>query len=104
MTLETPDADADPRVRAHAQSRLKIIDGDVHPALRSLDDLKPYLSKQWWECLQSYGTRKRHGMNYEPYPKSAPRRGQNSARPGRSRRAGQGCRIRCRRPRDIGGA
>ena len=75
MTLETPapDADADPTLRAQAQTRLKIIDGDVHPALRSLDDLKPYLSRQWWECLQSYGTRKRHGMNYEPYPKSAPR-------------------------------
>ena len=75
MTLETPapDADADPTVRAQVQTRLKIIDGDVHPALRSLDDLKPYLSRQWWECLQSYGTRKRHGMNYEPYPKSAPR-------------------------------
>jgi len=75
MTLETPapDTDADPTVPAQAQTRLKIIDGDVHPALRSLADLKPYLSTQWWECLQSYGTRKRHGMNYEPYPKSAPR-------------------------------
>jgi predicted TIM-barrel fold metal-dependent hydrolase len=75
MMLETPApaTDADPRVRVEAQARLKIIDGDVHPALRSLEDLKPYLSRQWWECLQSYGTRKRHGMNYEPYPKSAPR-------------------------------
>jgi uncharacterized protein len=75
MMLDTPApaAAADPEVRTRGEARLKIIDGDVHPALRSLADLKPYLSSQWWECLQSYGTRKRHGMNYEPYPKSAPR-------------------------------
>ena len=39
-TLET---DADDRTARSAQSRLAIIDGDVHPAMRSSNDLKPYL-------------------------------------------------------------
>ncbi len=56
-----------------APARLQVIDADVHPALASLSDLKPYLSAHWWEHLKTYGSRKRHGMYYEPYPKSAPR-------------------------------
>jgi predicted TIM-barrel fold metal-dependent hydrolase len=80
MTLDAPldaplapEANADHRPGSHADTRLKIIDGDVHPALRSLADLRPYLSARWWDFLQTYGARRRHGMNYEPYPKSAPR-------------------------------
>jgi len=76
MMLDTPartlpEADALPLARR--RSRLAVIDGDVHPALRSLEDLRPYLAARWWDCLMSYGARKRHGMSYEPYPKSAPR-------------------------------
>ena len=58
---------------APAQARLKIIDGDVHPAVRSMADLKPFLSPRWREHLEVYGSRRRLGMGYEPYPKSAPR-------------------------------
>ena len=61
------------RTGPDAQTRLKIIDGDVHPALRSVADLKPYLPARWWEHLETYGSRRRLGMSYEPYPKSAPR-------------------------------
>src|SRR6185312_5557049 len=68
-----PDADLDPRPRSGAETRLAIIDGDVHPALRSISDLKPYLTAHWWNHLQTYGSRRRHGMGLEPYPKSAPR-------------------------------
>jgi predicted TIM-barrel fold metal-dependent hydrolase len=77
MMLETPlpppvesDGDA-PAI--DAKVRLKVIDGDVHPAVRTLSDLKPYLPARWWEYLQTYGTRRRHGMSFEPYPKAAPR-------------------------------
>ena len=76
MTLEEATrtvADAREGAPREAVARLQVIDGDVHPALASLTDLKPYLSARWWECLQTYGSRKRHGMYYEPYPKSAPR-------------------------------
>ena len=68
-----PEADADRRSGPDTQTRLEIIDGDVHPALRSPADLKPYMPARWWEVLATYGTRRRHGMSFEPYPKSAPR-------------------------------
>ena len=68
-----PEADAGQRSDPGAQAGLEIIDGDVHPALRSLADLKPYMSAPQWEVLRTYGTRRRHGMSFEPYPKSAPR-------------------------------
>jgi predicted TIM-barrel fold metal-dependent hydrolase len=54
-------------------NRLAVIDGDVHPAWKSIEDLRPFLSKQWWEHLQTYGSRRKNGSVYgEPYPKSAP--------------------------------
>jgi predicted TIM-barrel fold metal-dependent hydrolase len=76
MMLDAPlalDADADPRPDAPAESRLAVIDSDVHPALRSVADLKPYLAPRWRDHLDTYGSRRHHGMNFEPYPKSAPR-------------------------------
>ncbi len=68
-----PDAEHDQGSGPAAKTRLKIIDGDVHPALRRVSDLKPYLPAHWWEHLVTYGSRKRSGMQIEPYPKSAPR-------------------------------
>jgi uncharacterized protein len=78
MMLDAPlaptlEADTDDRTGKPAQSRLKIIDGDVHPALRSASDLKPYLPARWREHLEVYGSRRKLGMSYEPYPKSSPR-------------------------------
>ena len=55
-----PDADINHRSGPDADTRLKIIDGDVHPAPRALADLKPYMPARWWEYLQTYGTRRRH--------------------------------------------
>ena len=56
-----------------APNRLAVIDGDVHPAVRSMADFKPYLSKRWWDHYETYGMRRKHGSaNGEPYPKSAP--------------------------------
>ncbi len=78
--LSSPEAEtaAPPRERpvSPAKARLAIIDGDVHPTLRTLADLKPYLPAHWWEVLATYGPRRRAGMTaatLEPYPKAAPR-------------------------------
>ena len=68
-----PDAEIDCHTGPDAEARLKIIDGDVHPAPRTLADLRPFMTAQWWDHLQTYGSRRRHGMSFEPYPKSAPR-------------------------------
>jgi uncharacterized protein len=74
MTLDLahdkPQADG---VAADGSSaRVGIIDGDFHPAPRSNADLRPYMSKAMWELLTTVGTRRRHGMALEPYPKAAP--------------------------------
>jgi hypothetical protein len=50
-----------------------LVDCDVHPRLRSPDQLKPYMSERWWNHFQTYGARKRNGvMKGHPYPKSGP--------------------------------
>ena len=78
MTLDGPAATApastagDVPARA-APNRLAIIDGDVHTAPSNVSELAPFLEKRWLEHLQTYGSRKRHGSHYEPYPKAAPR-------------------------------
>src|SRR5262249_57717677 len=55
--LESGDADA----HRQAPARLKIIDGDVHPALRTPADLKPYLSARWGAHFQTYAGARRRG-------------------------------------------
>lgn len=65
--------DTDPTPRRVAPSRLAFIDGDVHPAVKTLSDLQPYMEKRWWDLLNTYGLRRKHGSaSVEPYPKSAP--------------------------------
>jgi predicted TIM-barrel fold metal-dependent hydrolase len=52
--------------------RVGIIDCDIHPK-SALEDLHPYLSNRWWDYLQTYGQRQRHGyVKGFPYPKSQP--------------------------------
>ncbi len=60
-----------PRTTARQASAL--VDCDIHPALKSSADLKPYLSPRWWDYLQTYGLRSRHGFaKGTPFPKIAP--------------------------------
>jgi predicted TIM-barrel fold metal-dependent hydrolase len=78
MMLDAPlaptlDIEADDRPGKPAESRLAIIDGDVHPAPRSVNDIKAFLPQRWREHLEVYGSRRKLGMSYEPYPKSTPR-------------------------------
>ena len=40
---------------AAANSRLRIIDCDIHPSLHARSDLNPFLPKRWQEHLKSYG-------------------------------------------------
>ncbi len=47
-----------PAIRSN--SRLKIVDVDIHPK-SSIEDLKPYLSKRWWDHVTTYGNRTRQG-------------------------------------------
>src|SRR5262245_50074155 len=52
--------------------RLKITDVDIHPK-SAMEDLKPYLSKRWWDHHVTFGARTRQGfLKGFPYPKSQP--------------------------------
>ena len=54
------------------QARPGIVDCDIHPK-SSLEDLRPFLSNRWWDYLQTYGRRSRHGyVAGYPYPKMTP--------------------------------
>jgi predicted TIM-barrel fold metal-dependent hydrolase len=58
---------------ATAATRLRIIDCDVHPSLRSRADLNEFLPKRWQEHLKTYGDHLRTPyMGTTPYPRSAP--------------------------------
>jgi predicted TIM-barrel fold metal-dependent hydrolase len=71
----TPDdgRQSAPVLERHSSTRLKVIDCDVHHALKSHKDLHPYLSRRWREHMASFGYR--HPVPYSgssPYPKVAP--------------------------------
>ena len=69
--LERSDTRTSPN--AGAKTRLKIIDCDIHPSLRSRADLNPFLSKRWQEHLETYGSHLRTPFtSTTPYPRSAP--------------------------------
>jgi predicted TIM-barrel fold metal-dependent hydrolase len=71
MPLDMPSPTIDRNDRSNV--RVRIVDGDVHPALRSNEDLRPFLPQRWWDHWQTYGLRRRNGSaGPEPYPKSAP--------------------------------
>jgi len=54
-------------------SALTLVDCDIHPRPRSLEDLRPYMAQRWWDYTQTYGLRRRHGYaKGHPYPKSSP--------------------------------
>ena len=79
MMLDAPLA-PDPRCRSrrpdrHGQRRAasRSSTATCIPRLRSVDDLKAFLPTRWREHLEIYGSRRKLGMSYEPYPKSAPR-------------------------------
>src|ERR1700721_4805317 len=54
-------------------SRLRIIDCDIHPSLHARSDLYPFLSKRWQEHLKPFGDHLRTPyIGTTPYPRSAP--------------------------------
>ncbi len=57
----------------HAETRLQIIDCDIHPAMRSARDLYPFLAQRWRDHLDTYGLRLPAPFTASsPYPKATP--------------------------------
>lgn len=68
--------------RAEGAQDDALIDCDIHPALRSPEQLRPYLSRRWWEHLTTFGRRPRHGFAQGvPYPKLVPDAARRDAYP-----------------------
>src|SRR5258708_38186619 len=64
-----------------AKSRLEIVDCDIHPK-NTIEDFRPHLSKRWWDYLQTYGRRSRHGyVSGYPFPKMTPTASRRDAWP-----------------------
>jgi uncharacterized protein len=58
---------------ADSPSRLKLIDCDVHHALRAPSDLYPYLARRWHDHIENFGRRlPTPFQGSSPYPKVAP--------------------------------
>ena len=68
----TPD-DARTLEASALSTRLRIVDCDVHHALKSTEDLKPFLATRWREHLDAYGLRMPVPFAASaPYPKATP--------------------------------
>jgi uncharacterized protein len=82
----------------------EIIDCDIHPKVRSLEDLRPYLSNRWWDHLQTYGLRSRHGFaKGSPYPKAAPMACRRDAWPASGGEPGSDLELMCEQLLDAYG-
>jgi predicted TIM-barrel fold metal-dependent hydrolase len=70
-----------PLGETRARARPAVIDCDIHPKA-TLETLRPYLSNRWWDYLQTYGLRSRHGfVKGYPYPKGSPQAARRDAWP-----------------------
>lgn len=65
-----------------ARSGQKVIDCDIHPAMRSAASLDPYLPKQWREHLRDFGIRARDPLNGRAYPPVTPALSRQDSWPG----------------------
>ena len=64
-----------------SKTKLDIVDCDFHPKL-TIEQMRPFLSNQWWSYLQTYGARSRHGYSKGyAYPKMTPQAARRDAWP-----------------------
>jgi len=67
-------------VRAQ-KAKVGLIDCDIHPKL-TVEQMRPFLSNRWWNHLQTYGIRYRHGYaKGYAYPKMTPQAARRDAWP-----------------------
>jgi predicted TIM-barrel fold metal-dependent hydrolase len=65
-----------------AEAPRDIVDCDIHPAVRSMDDLNPWLEKRWIDHFREYGAiRNQHYMAGGGYHKSQPNASRRDAYP-----------------------
>jgi hypothetical protein len=53
-----------------ADTRLKVVDCDIHPVYRTVAELYPFMSQRWREHMATFGPHIRHGLTGQlPYPR-----------------------------------
>ena len=73
MTPDDGRQSPTPTLERASLTRIKLIDCDVHHALKSHRDLYPYLARRWRDHFDSYGLRQPVPFHSaSPYPKVAP--------------------------------
>jgi predicted TIM-barrel fold metal-dependent hydrolase len=64
------------------RAKLRFVDCDIHPSMRSPADLKPFLEKRWWDHLTRYGSHAREMYSDTiGYPRMTPAIARNDAWP-----------------------
>jgi predicted TIM-barrel fold metal-dependent hydrolase len=79
MSLDTDTLATDAGARSGGPPQaLKVIDADVHPSVKTVADLKPWMSAEHWEMLYTFGGGARTPFGY---PKAVPYAHRVDARP-----------------------
>lgn len=62
---------------------LGLVDVDIHPRAKSIEEYRPFLTQRWWEHLTTWGMRQRHGYTggQPPFPKAQPMASRRDAWP-----------------------
>lgn len=67
------NVDVRPRIASDAQTRLGVVDCDIHPMLKNAKALLPFLSERWRTHHETYGNHFKHPFpDTTPYPRSQP--------------------------------
>ncbi|WP_022721045.1 amidohydrolase family protein [Rhodopseudomonas sp. B29] len=65
-----------------ARSKLRVIDCDIHPSMKSWNEVHPFLEKRWIEHLAVYGSHLRHAFSEAlSHPRMSPDAARVDARP-----------------------
>lgn len=61
---------------------LGLVDVDIHPRPKTMEEFKPFMTQRWWDHMQTWGMRQRHGfIGGPPFPKAQPMASRRDAWP-----------------------
>jgi predicted TIM-barrel fold metal-dependent hydrolase len=52
-----------PKQQTPAEQGLSVVDCDIHPSVKSVDELFPFMAKRWQDHLRTYGSHVRQGLS-----------------------------------------
>jgi predicted TIM-barrel fold metal-dependent hydrolase len=52
-----------PKQQTPAEQGLSVVDCDIHPAVKAVDELFPFMAKRWQEHLRTFGSHVRQGLS-----------------------------------------